>query len=177
VIDIFDTPRFFHLGMDEQTAGHQKNWDYVVFRQNDIWWGDLYFYFAEVEKKNVRPWIWSDYAWHHPDIFFRKMPKSVLQSNWYYGNTFDPDKLEEPNKTYVELYHKLEAQGYDQIPTGSNVTNDLNMEATVDYCKHIIDKSRLSGFMTAPWKPTMSLCLDVHREAINQIGRAIKKMN
>ena len=75
VIDLFDTPRFFHLGMDEETAGHQGGWDHVVVRQRNLWWGDLYFYIGEVEKKNVRAWVWSDYAWRHLDTFLKKMPK------------------------------------------------------------------------------------------------------
>ena len=177
VIDLFDTPRFFHLGMDEETAGHQSYFDYVVVRQNDLWWGDFYFYIGEVEKKNVRSWIWSDYAWHHPDLFFKKMPKSVLQSNWYYGSSFDKDKLGEPTKTYIDLYDKLEAHGYDQVPTGSNHSNNVNMEATVDYCKKVIDPARLAGFMTAPWRPTMPYCLTYQQEAIKQINRSIKKFN
>jgi hypothetical protein len=124
VIDIFDTPRFFHLGMDEEAAGNQKGWDHVVVRQNDLWWGDLYFYIGEVEKKNVRSWIWSDYAWDHPDIFFKKMPRSVVQSNWYYAGRFDLEDAKA--KTVVNLYHQLEAHGYDQIPTGCNWYNDVN---------------------------------------------------
>lgn len=174
VIDLFDTPRFFHLGMDEETAGHQRNFDYVVVRQNDLWWGDLYFYMGEVEKRNVRSWIWSDYAWHQPDVFFKKMPKSVLQSNWYYGSSFDLDKLAEPTRSHVDLYNRLEAHGYDQVPTGSNHSNDINMEATVDYCKKIIDPTRLMGFMTAPWRETLPFCLEYQQEAIKQMGRAIK---
>jgi hypothetical protein len=176
VIHIFDAPRLFHLGMDEENAGHQKKHDYVVVRQNDLWWDDLYFLIAEVEKRNVRPWIWSDYAWKHAGIFFRKMPKSVLQSNWYYdGDVFDPDKLEEPFKTYVKLYYELEANGYDQVPTGSSFCTDKNMEATVDCCKDFIAKSRLLGFMASTWKPTLAPCLDTHKETIRQMGRAIKK--
>ena len=182
VINIFDTPRFFHLGMDEEDANNQRNLDYVVIRQNDLWWGDFYFLIGEVEKKNVRSWIWSDYAWSYPDLFFKKMPKSVLQSNWYYGNTFDLDKMGESSgyhgasaRTYVELYHKLEAHGYDQIPTGSNWNFDTNMEATVEYCKNIIAPSRLLGFMTAPWRMTLTPCLGKHQDAINQLGRSIKK--
>lgn len=174
VIDLFDYPRFFHLGMDEETAQHQRRFDYAVIRQNDLWWGDLYFYIGEVEKKGVRPWIWSDYAWHHPELFFRKMPKSVLQSNWYYGSNFDLKKLKEPTRNYVKLYNDLEDHGYDQVPTGSNHSNETNMEATVDYCKKVIDPSRLYGFMTAPWRPTLAQCVDRHKEAIVQVGRAIK---
>ena len=175
LIELFDNPRFFHLGMDEETAQHQRRFDYVVIRQNDLWWGDLYFYIGEVEKKGVRSWIWSDYAWHHPELFYKKMPKSVLQSNWYYGTDFDLEKLKEPTKSYVKLYNDLEEYGYDQVPTGSNHSNEVNMEATVNYCKKVIDPSRLYGFMTAPWRPTLAPCLDRHKEAIAQMSRAIKK--
>ena len=184
VIDLFDTPRFFHLGMDEEDPRDALNsrLEYVVNRQNDLWWGDLYFLIGEVEKKNVRPWIWSDYAWSYPDQFFKKMPKSVLQSNWYYGlldgtSPFDLNKMEEPDKTWVKLYYDLETHGYDQVPTGSNWRNNVNMEATVDSCKDFIGPSRLAGFMLAPWLPTMASCLDMQKDAINQMGRAIKKFN
>ncbi len=175
VCALFDYPRFFHLGMDEETANHQRRLNYVVLRQNDLWWGDLYFLIGEVEKNGVRPWIWSDYAWNHPEMFFKKMPKSVLQSNWYYGSNFDLNTLSERARIYVKLYNDLEEHGYDQIPTGSNHSNDQNFGLTVDYCKNVIDPSRLQGFMTAPWRPTLPPCLDYHKEAITQVSRAKMK--
>ncbi len=172
---LFDKPRFFHLGMDEELASYQVRQDFAVVRQNDLWWGDLYYFVGEVEKNGIRPWVWSDYAWHKPDVFFRKMPKSVLQSNWYYGSDFDLNNLKEPNKTYVKLYNDLEAYGYDQVPTGSNHSVADNFGSTVAYCKKVIDPSRLSGFMMAPWRPTLPLCLERHKEAIGQVARAMKK--
>ena len=172
---LFGKPRFFHLGMDEELASYQTRQDYAVVRQNDLWWGDLYFYIGEVEKNGIRPWIWSDYAWHKPDVFFRKMPKSVLQSNWYYGSGFDLNKLKDPNKTYVKLYNDLEKYGYDQVPTGSNHSVPENFELTVDYCKKAIDPSKLYGFMTAPWRPTLAPCLERHKEAIGQVAKAMKR--
>lgn len=172
VIDIFDKPRFFHLGMDEETYAHQiKTQKLVVLRQDDLWWHDFYFLVSEVERHSVRPWIWSDYGWHHPDQFFKKMPKSVLQSNWYYGS-FDTDKISDRAKKYINFYNELEAHGYDQVPTGSNHSNDLNMEATVAYCKNAIDTDRLAGFMTAPWRPTLPVCFETLKEAISQIMTA-----
>ena len=174
VIKLFDTPRYFHLGMDEETYRHQKDYNYVTIRQNDLWWHDFYMLIEEVEKNNVRPWIWSDFAWRNSEEFFKKMPKSVLQSNWYYFSGFNLEGLKEPFKTYLELYNTLEKYGYDQIPTGSNHSYNKNMELTVNYCKDLIDPSRLYGFMTAPWRPTLSQCLDTHKEAIDQVGRAIK---
>ncbi|HOF20886.1 MAG TPA: twin-arginine translocation signal domain-containing protein [Bacteroidales bacterium] len=175
VTELFDRPRFFHLGMDEELASYQTRFDYAVVRQNDLWWGDLYFLIGEVEKNGVRPWVWSDYAWHKPDVFFRKMPRSVLQSNWYYYQDFDLNKMKEPLKTYVKLYNDLEKHGYDQVPTGSNHSVNVNFERTVEYCKKVTDPSRLYGFMTAPWRPTLIPCLGRHREAIAELSRAMKK--
>lgn len=175
VIELFDTPRFFHLGMDEETAQHQRRLDQIIIRQYDLWWGDLYFLFGETEKRGVRPWVWSDYARRDPDSFFKKMPKSVLQSNWYYDEIFDLEILDERRKTYVNLYNDLEKYGYDQLPTGSNHACDVNMEGTIDYCKKVINSSRLFGFMTAPWRPTLAPCLDRHKNAITQIGKAKSK--
>ena len=172
---LFNKPRFFHLGMDEETAQHQRRKDYAVIRQNDLWWADLYFYISEVEKNGMRPWVWSDYAWHKPEVFYNKMPKSVLQSNWYYGSNFNVKTIKDPCKPYVQLYNDLEAHGYDQIPTGSNWSNPENFELTVDYCKKVIEPSRLLGFMTAPWFPTLEPCLDKQIEAIRQVGRAMNK--
>jgi hypothetical protein len=169
VISLFDKPRFFHLGMDEEVAAYQSGQDYVCVRQNDLWWGDLYFFIGEVEKNGVRPWVWSDYVWHHPDLFLKKMPKSVLQSNWYYDTKFGPDV------DMVKYYNELEKYGYDQIPTGSNHSSPDNFGLTVDYCKKVIDPSRLFGFMTAPWRPTLAPCADRHKEAIDQVTSSIKK--
>jgi len=171
VIALFDKPRYFHLGMDEELASYQTVQDYICVRQNDLWWGDLYFYIGEVEKNGVRPWIWSDYVWHHPEVFFRKMPRSVLQSNWYYDTKFGPDV------DMVKYYNELEKRGYDQIPTGSNHSNPDNFGLTVDYCRKVIDPGRLSGFMTAPWRPTLAPCADRHKEAIDQVATAIKKFS
>lgn len=175
VIELFDTPRFFHLGMDEETIENQKVHNYVTLRQNDLWWGDLYFYLGEVEKKGVRGWVWSDYAWENSDIFFKKMPRSVIQSNWYYRDAFDEETMKKP---FLKLYDDLDKYGFDQIPTGSNHYDKAqNMELTVDHCKKVIDPSRLLGFMEAPWRPTLKPCLDRHLNAIAQMERAMKKIN
>ncbi|HIE15024.1 TPA: Tat pathway signal protein, partial [Candidatus Bathyarchaeota archaeon] len=149
VITIFNKPRFFHLGMDEETAQHQRNYEYVVIRQFDLWWQDLLFLVREVEKRGVRSWIWSDYVWRHPEEFFKRMPKSVLQSNWYYGAEFN-EKID-----YVKAYLDLDAHGYDQIPTGSNWSVAENFEKTVQFCLTRLSKDHLLGFLQTVWKPTM----------------------
>ncbi len=163
VCDLFDKPRFFHLGMDEETAKHQSHYNFVVVRQNDLWWNDFYFLVDEVEKKGSRAWIWSDYAWHYPDKFFKMMPKSVVQSNWYYAEQFDLKKINKDQQNYVNMYIELEAHGYDQIPTGSyHAENEKSIGNTVQFCKKHIDDSRLLGFLQTLWKPS----IEEYRERI-----------
>ena len=152
--------------LDEETAEHQRFYQYCVIRQYDLWWHDFTFMAVAVEEAGPRPWIWSDYAWHHPEAFFEKMPKSVVQSNWYYGGEFKPDIA------YVKAYDQIEAHGYDQIPTGSNWSTKDNFEGTVRYCSQTIPRERLKGFLQTVWRPTIEEMRPKHLEAIACIERA-----
>ena len=149
VIDLFDTPRFFHLGMDEENASNQRNHDLITIRQNDLYWGDLYFLIGEVFKEGSRPWIWQDYIRYYPEKFAQMMPKSVLQSNWYNKTDFD-----EPKNKSVKAYIDLEALGYDQVPGGSNYYEGTEkcFFNNVKFCYENVADRRLIGFIQSPWK-------------------------
>ncbi|MDO5307977.1 MAG: Tat pathway signal protein [Planctomycetia bacterium] len=142
---LFDKPRFFHLGLDEETYNHQKTYDYVVVRQNELWKHDFLFYVEQCEKSGVRPWIWADYAWSHPD-FIEWAPKNVVMSNWYYDMEFNPEECR-----YVQTYFDYDKAGFDQIPAGSNWANEGNFEALVEYCKANLNHDRLLGFLQTSW--------------------------
>jgi hypothetical protein len=171
VVDIFDTPRFFHLGMDEEYA--VSRWHYVVVRQHDLWWHDLYFLTETVEKLGTRPWVFGDMIRHKED-YLQKMPKSVLQSYWYYKLDFGQELDRTKSGQQAGWYDELDKHGFDQIPTASNHYNDENFEMTVDYCKKALDPSRLLGFCQTPWRPTLQPCFERHLEAMGQVERAIK---
>lgn len=171
VIEIFDRPRLFHLGMDEETAQHQRYYAYAVMRQYDLWWHDLYFYIDQVERGGARPWVWSDYLWHHPEAFHRNMPKSVLQSNWYYQDDFGP---EAPR---AQAYVDLEAHGFDQVPTGSNWATDTNMGLTVEFCREAIAPERLKGFLQTIWRPTLAPYREKHLAGVRQLGEAKRRFD
>jgi hypothetical protein len=172
VSDLFDKPRFFHLGMNDENADSQADYNYLVVRKNDVWWGDLYYLIAEVQKAEARPWVWSDYAWQHPGLFYKNMPKSVIQSNWYYGENFDASS--NPVKTFIDL----ETSGYDQIPTGSyDGKNAQNFSSTVQFCNSKITNSRLDGFLQTFWKPTIELYRRDILNGIHLAGAAKKALN
>ncbi len=167
VIRLFQRPRFFHLGMDEEDYGNQKYYEHVVIRQYDAWWRDFLFLVREVEKGGPRAWIWSDYVWHHPDLFYQKMPKSVVQSNWYYDASFKPDD------TRAKAFQELDEHGYDQIPTGSNWSSPKNFEMLVAECRHRLGAGHLLGFLQTPWKSTLGrIASAIPRQSSKSPGRS-----
>ena len=165
-IDLFDRPRLFHLGMDEETADYQRLCEYVVVRQYDLWWHDFLFLADQVQGRGVRPWIWSDYVWRHSDEFFERMPKNVLQSNWWYDERLDPEVPE------VRAYIELAERGYEQVPTGSNYKSPANFEATIAFAREHLPAERVLGFLQTVWKPTLPECRADHMAALDQIRRA-----
>ncbi|MDQ1255703.1 MAG: hypothetical protein QG656_296 [Candidatus Hydrogenedentes bacterium] len=166
VFTLFDNPRFFHLGMDEETAEHQRYYSYVAIRQYDLWWHDLHFLLEQVKRRGAQSWIWSDYFWRHPEAFIEKMPKTVLQSNWYYGEAF------EDTVDAVKAYVELDKNGFDQIPAGSNWTTPDNFANTVKFCKDHIDPERLKGFLQTVWKPSIESLRADHMAAVDQVAKA-----
>ena len=177
VAEIFDRPRFLHLGYDEESADNHRRHQYCVVRQGDLWWHDFLWFVKETEKAGMRPWIWSDYAWNHPDLFYKRMPKSVLQSNWHYGDNFDVAWLKANGKKrakFIQTYEDLDKAGFDQVPTCSNWTCDTNFALTVEHCRKVCSPDRLKGFMMASWVYTLPEWEKKNLEAIDQVGAVIK---
>ena len=156
--EIFEKPKLFHLGMDEETAWHQPpgKQNYACLRQGELWWHDIELLFRRVEALGMRPWIWSDYIWHHKELFLARMPKTVLQSNWYYGEKIDPKLHTNENaRLYTGAFQWLEDAGYDQIPCGSTWSTDKNFPAIVEWGRTHVPPARLKGFLMTTWALTV----------------------
>jgi hypothetical protein len=161
---IFGNPAYFHLGMDEEDLANQRHFRFVTIRQYDLWWNDLRFLVNEAEERGARAWVWSDFAWSHPEEFAAQMPRTVLQSNWYYNDDFAP------NDPAVQAYAQLDAAGFDQAPAGSVWASPTNFVRTVEHCRRVIAPERLVGFLQTVWKPTLPETLAIHAEAIRQVA-------
>lgn len=178
---LFEGPRLFHIGMDEETLQHQSTYPHVVLRQFSQWWHDLDFYVDRVEQTGARAWMWSDYAWHHPDFFARVSPR-IVQSNWHYAPNFSGGAEEgrphvirggidpESYLTYLDLADA----GLDQIPTGSTWTDLSNFEGTVKFCEERIEPSTVLGYLQTTWKNLLPTYAQVHDESLASIERALK---
>ena len=164
VAEVFDYPRFMHIGFDEETPNNQRGRLVMCVRQNEMWWHDLKWFINEVEKKGSRVWMFSDYGWHH-EGFVEKCPKSVLQSNWYYNEDvqgYEIDKMKDWFKPKLQLFIDLDKAGFDQVPCPSNwVSPKLKASGRTDnadcarevvkFCRANISQEHLKGFVMASW--------------------------
>ncbi len=184
VAELFGRPRFFHLGMDEETTLPQRFNEYIVIRAGDLWWHDLAFLAREVERRGARPWVWADAHWFQPEVYERRMPRSVLQSNWWYGalrlghvmTRRVPEIGEAPVQARpVQTYRRLARAGFDQAPAASNHSRDDNFRQTVAFARHHLAGPRLLGFLQTTWMPTLESFRQVHLAAIDQVGVEIAR--
>ncbi len=165
-------PRFIHLGMDEETYSNQKNFLYAVVRNGDLWWHDFYLMVDCALKNGVRPWIWSDMIWHKPEEFLARMPKEVVQSNWYYSGVFYPsdEGFTEKHQSRLDAFELLEKHGFDQVPTGSVWSDHDNFEKLTKYCDgRLTDRQRLLGMMQTTWERIDPDWMHVHHSAADHI--------
>lgn len=149
-IELFDHPPLFHLGMDEENYENQRTYNYCVVRKDELWWSDLRRMTDCCGQKGVRPWVWSDICWTHPEAFWNNMPREVMQSNWYYGNGFAQFKKGVADPA-LAAFAELDALGFDQIPCGSNWAWMHNVEQLAVFCAEQISAEHFAGFMAAPW--------------------------
>ncbi len=166
--ELFDRPRFFHIGMDEEGMDCQTQYNYAVIRQGELWWHDFNFICDCVREAGCRPWMWADPIWHREEDFLKNMPKDVLMSNWYYGG-FSEDY--EENKC-IRAYEILAENGFDQIPGGSNWSIQGNLQQTAEFCRQKINDEHLFGLLQTIWQPNWERAFPKYAEGIQDLKEA-----
>ena len=183
VAEIFERPRFFHIGMDEEDFDQTNGFfdSLRVFRRGDIWWHDVRFYADCCEKAGCRPWMWADYAKYWPEEFVKCCPKSMVLSSWYYKWGCDEFRDMPTNaaewwwKVQLKVMRMLAKEGFDQIPCGSNHYAPGSFAALSEWCDDCLDKSHLLGLMMASWRFTLpGDCERRNNEAIAELETTIK---
>lgn len=177
VSELFGRPRFFHLGMDEENAADQAEFSHVAVRQHDLWWDDFDLLCDVVRGTGARPWMWADHVWGHPEEFYARMPRDVVQTNWYYGTRFTgEDETDRPRPVALHskylAYLDLDDHGFSQIAGCSNWTTPDNVRLTAEFCRERLNPTRFLGVLQAPWKSTTPANLAHHLEAIAALATA-----
>ena len=136
VIALFDTPEFFHLGLEEEDYANQRSQPVAVIRNPAKKIQDATALFDICRSHGVRPWIWCNYvcidSYGGEEAFRAAIPKDVLISNWFYGFVpSDPTTYGENQS--LALYTKLGQWGYEQMPTSSTYGSHLSSKMTMKY--------------------------------------------
>ena len=178
--DLFDKPKYIHLGMDEEDIEHTKKHDYVTIRKGELLWHDLQFLFDCVHDVGATPWIWTDQCFDYPEEFMKRFgPEDVVLSPWQY-NALNPEHFTpvSSRQVYIDYYNKpryrgmniqyveddpwlvkyremlpkyLE-KGYKVFPcmSDANDCGEINCMDTLEFFKEKADAQTL-GYVMAPW--------------------------
>ena len=156
-------PKHFHLGMDEETAEHQYNLDYVVLRQYDLWWHDLYFFLDRVQGEGVTAIVYGDRMWGRSEDFIKGMPTTPIIANRYDGQ-LDPEKL--------SSYETLAKDTYRQLPAYVGEPNAQNLSMLDEYTKKVIPDDKLLGCILI----ADAVCVPSRRDEIFAAADAVKNL-
>lgn len=157
-IDLFDTPEFIHLGMDEEVYIMQTNQRVGIERTHQKRIEDMNYLFDIARAKGVRPWIWVDPR-DIPSLggeknFREKIGKDVLLSSWYYDDITQKHYQTKDFPEWVTFFNQLDEWGYEQVPTTSIWGYHLNSKDVMRYCESNLSEELLRGYMIAPWLMT-----------------------
>ena len=153
ICEIFEKPKYVHLGMDEETPQNQLAYGYSVVRAEPLWLQDFYHMVSACEKENARPWIWSDYYYNHKELFANKMPKTVLQSNGHYWALSGPNGEKGTLAHRYRAFYELAELGFEQVPVTTTWSTTGN---TRQVMRALADNQlpNVVGWMSAPWMKT-----------------------
>jgi len=154
-IELFDTPPYFHLGLEEEDYESQKTNHIAIVRTPHKKAEDALRLFEICRAHGVRPWIWADLnSFGGPEEFSRLVARDVMISTWYYGMIRHGTPYEKLPYA-VQLMRTVTDLGYDLVPTSSTWSWHLNSKDTMHYAKEQLPKERIAGFMTASWMLTV----------------------
>ncbi len=155
VVDIFDKPEMFHFGLEDEGHHAQVRYDYVCFRQHDLYWHDYKFFLDCIHEHGVRPWVAVDPYLVNEEKFLEYTDKDVVISPSYDGNFFSGPTPITPNPATVEgkrleSFSKLQNLGYEVIPTFIQKNTRVAISQLVKYMNNVISSDKVKAMLITP---------------------------
>lgn len=198
IYEIFDGPRFIHLGLDEESYITSRVSDYVIYRQGQLLIDDIRFLITETNKTGALACMWHDPITEDVEAFTKAVgPDEVVIFPWWYwaytnerpyklitdvedmyanrGITCEQDVPIRVN--FLKNILPLMEKGYKYIPTPSNFYGvEDNTDITVEYFKNgSPSDEQILGFMTAPWLTTTPQHKEATWESLDLLKAAREK--
>lgn len=201
VAELFDHPKYFHLGMDEEDHNHAITEDLVIYRQKELLFHDLRFLCDCVKEAGATPWVWHDNLFFTPKEFKAHIsPDEVIISPWHYYafredhftpvtknemiyNYYSTGEFAKMNLSYVEedpffiTFHRQaipNAQyGYRYVPCASLCfTCEWNHRDLMEYFQQNAPDGSILGYMTAPWRVATDQQLEMYIQSFKSLDEA-----
>ena len=144
VCKLFDSPKYFHVGMDEENYESQKYLDFATVRNQITMKRDIADFFKVIRKNGSTPWIFSDFYKVSANDFKEVVDKDVLISDMHirYSNS--------KNK-WPEEFSKLVSDGYKIVPMITHHYLLRNPSMIINYLKKNVDKNGVAGIVNFPF--------------------------
>lgn len=118
LIELFDSPEYFHLGFGLESQETQNNKQMRRTRQKEAWATDVKALCQQVTDYGSTPWLWSDVYSIDPELFCRTVPKTTLLSSQLYYNIRKNEQGQFRDKDCLDTM-ELVALGYPMLPANS----------------------------------------------------------
>ena len=201
VAELFDHPRFIHLGMDEEgDPQFFKELDMVHYRQGELIWHDLCYLCDCVKATGSKPWIWADMCMYEPKAFREHLGyDDVVLSPWIYFAirrehwtlVASKQRYIDSNEgtlgvTYMEeapIWQTMTREGVIAANEGFATVPCCSVWGECEYCsddvvEHFVENCKaenLIGFMTAPWVKTTMENIDNIELSMKTLAAAREK--
>ncbi len=144
---LFESPRYFHLGLNEENHDAQTVLDYAVVRGEKLFLHDMHFLMAACRKHGVTPWIFSDFAAENLHLLEEAVPKDVLLSQ-----TPTPPRSQTELPPSQKAFMEAAKLGYStMMPTLSTYFNDTAPKETLEFCQKHLPPHAVFGFVADPY--------------------------
>lgn len=144
VCKLFDSPKYFHIGMDEETYEAQTYLDFATVRNEVVMKRDLADFFRVIRKNGSTPWMFFDFYKTSPDAFSDVVDKDVILSDVTI-------RYSATKKTTPTEYVKLAQNGYKIVPM---ITHHFILPIenhVMPFLRNKIDKNAVAGVMNFPF--------------------------
>ncbi len=155
VCELFDTPKYFHLGMEEETEEPQVTLDFTTIRNQIVFCRDVKFFCDTVRSMGSRPWLYCDAYNRFGDDFAEAVGSDALLSDYhtsyayYIRATQKKAAINKPCRP-TELI-ELAQKGYDIVPMMTSYATFKLPESVVKFVKGNLQADQVKGVLNVPF--------------------------
>ncbi len=152
VCKLFEGPKYFHIGMDEESYEAQTYLDFATVRNRVVMKRDIKDFIEVIRKNGVTPWMFLDFYNVSRDDFLEVVGKDVILSDMHLRYSVSQN-------VWPAEFSKIIADGYKIIPMITHYFLLRNSDMVMSFLKANVDKNGVAGVINFP----MLFCEDDYK--------------